>query len=495
VIEVAEPEQELTSVVMRGPHAEVFEGVEDGLIEGPLGTGKSVAGMWWIRWAAETYPGSRWFLSRKKRVDMTQSTLVTWEAVLGPGHDAIHGTASKATRRNYLFPNGSEVVVVGMNNPAAMLSAEYDGGFCDEFVEFTREDYELISGRLRNGINSGVPFARLLAATNPRNEWHWVNLAASDGLFRRFLSRHCHNPAWYCTDTGWTEAGIQYLERIRKGLSGARFEQYFRGVWASSTGMVYPMFDPAVHVLDAVVENSDGRLVLVRNSATGPQRVEIGWTLASLDWGFTNPGVCQVWGVDKDRNSYLLAEVYQTERTQDWWAARIVDLHKEFRLSRVVCDPAEPDRIQTFNDRLGTPGGREEARLAVKGNNSVLAGINHLQALLAPTHPTGSKVHLLRDSLRWGRDENTNGRGQPCCLAEELVQLYWDENAEGKPLRERVDPTQPNHAADAARYAHMWIWKKDLTPRPETKPIKPGSLADVLGHRQKLEAIARNRRA
>jgi hypothetical protein len=488
-------------VEIRGPHAALFDGECDGLVEGPLGTGKSFAALYWVHWAALKYPGSRWLLARKKRVDMTQSTLVTWEGILGPGHPAIHGTAGRGNRHSYQYPNGSEVVVGGMNNPGAVLSAEYDGAFCDEFVEFTREDYELITGRLRNGINSGVPFARFLAATNPRNQWHWVNIAAEEGLFARYLSRHCHNPAWYDAEKKeWTEHGIAYLNRIAKGLSGERFEQYFRGIWASATGMVYPMFDPAIHVIDAEAEYVGAQLFVRRLLAGGTtQSIEIAWTIACVDWGFTNPGSMIVFGFDRDQTAYLLAEIYQAEQTQDWWADRVVEFREEFDLSRIVCDSAEPDRIKTFNDYLGTPGGRPEARLAVAASKSVLTDIAHFQSLLAPTHssdmnPTGSRVYILRNTLRFGRDKGAASSGKPCCLREELSQLYWQQNEEGKPIKERVDPTLPDHAENAARYGLRWAWRKDLTLPPEMRPIVPGSFADVLDHRKRLEEAQQRRR-
>jgi len=426
---------------------------------------------------------------------MTESVLVTWESqVLGVGHPAIIGTASRSTRHHYVFPNGSEIILGGMDNPDRILSTEYDLVCVFEAAEVSVEALEKLGTRLRN---NKVPWQQIVCDTNPRGTYHWLNVRADRGAMVRLLSRHWMNPAFYENEE-WTEFGRDYLTRVARGLTGARFLQLFKGLWASDTGLIYPMFEPATHVVKGHTQKDDnGRLWLFLKGRK--EAIEIAWTMASVDWGFTLPGCMQVWGVTKDQTTYLLAEIYQAEKSQDWWADRVVEFRKEFDLNRVVVDPAEPDRVKNFNDRLGTPGGRPEARLAVKANNSVLTGISHVQALMAPSLPgpdgqTGPKVFLLDGCLRYGRDPNADAMGKPCCLKDELLGLLWEKNEDGKSLRERPDQTLPDHAENCCRYAHLWIWRKDLTPPPIVRPIKTGSIADVLDHRETLEAMVRRRR-
>lgn len=485
-------------VVLRGPHADLFEETDHGLVEGPLGTGKTFVALWWMHWAMQHYDGIRGLLIRKKRVDLTQSTLVEFEEILGADHPAITGTASRAGRKSYIYPNGSELVVAGMNNPGQVLSAQYDIAFVDEMVELTREDFELLSGRMRNRIRSGMPFARILGATNPRNEWHWLNLAIEqEGLLKRYESRHWHNPVFYDPEAGWSDVGEEYLELISKTHSGARFEQYVMGKWASDTGLVYPQYDPAIHNIDAEFKKDGSRMFVVKKLPGGDTKtIEIQWTAAGVDWGFSNPGSMVVFGFDKEQTAYLLAEVYQSEKTQDWWADRAVEMRADFDVSRFVCDSAEPARIQMFNDYLGTPGGRPEARLAVAATKSVLTDIAHVQSLLAPTHgsdlnPTGSRIYLLKDTLRHGKDQQAVGKGKPTCLAEEWRQLYWFQVEDERPIVEKVDPTLADHAENAARYLLHWAWRKNLAKAPPIRKIQPGSWADVLNHRKKLERARR----
>ena len=310
------------------------------------------------------------------------------------------------------------------------------------------------------------------------------------------------NPTFYELESKeWTPFAQDYLGRVAKGLTGARFQQYFKGRWTTDIGLIYPMFDPAMHVIKGRVEKLDtGQIMLWiegRCDNDGNAKpIEIQWSIASVDWGFTVPGTMQVWGVDKEKNSYLLAEVYRKEMSSEWWADRAVEFRDEFGIRRIVCDPAEPDRIALFNDRLGTPGGREEARIAVKANNAVLSGISHVQALLAPLPDgtRGPKIYLLENALRHGREKDLDAMGKPCCLWEEALAAFWVQNEEGKPIREKPDPTCALHALDGMRYGQMWIWRKDLTMPPEMIELPEGSIGAVLNHRARLEAIAAKER-
>lgn len=62
--------------------------------------------------------------------------------------------------------------------------------------------------------------------------------------------------------------------------------------------------------------------------------------LASVDWGFTSPGVMQVCGVDGDDRAYLLREIYQTGKTvDDYWVPLARQLKQEYGITHFICDP------------------------------------------------------------------------------------------------------------------------------------------------------------
>ncbi len=106
------------------------------LIAGPAGTGKSVASLVKLHRRASA-ARIRGLICRKTRVSLTESGLVTWEQkVLGLQHPVVRDGPSRAHRLAYHYPNGSEIVVGGLDQPSRIMSTEYDVIYC--FVGETR---------------------------------------------------------------------------------------------------------------------------------------------------------------------------------------------------------------------------------------------------------------------------------------------------------------------------------------------------------------------
>ena len=427
------------------------------LIEGPAGTGKTRAVLEYINWLCEEYPGIRVLLYRKTRTSMSESVLVTWEEkVLWDGHPARTGDAQRNTRQHYKYPNGSHVVVGGMDNSDRIMSTEYDVAACFEATEVTQEDWEKVSSRLRNNV---MPWQQAIADCNPGSQYHRLNQRANQGLMTRLLSRHTDNPSV-------TE---QYLERL-KALKGARYDRLFKGLWVSEEGLVYDCFDPATHI----VKKQD-------------LACEMKWHFASVDWGYRAPGCCQVWGVDGNHNLYRVAEVYRVEKPYEWWADVIADLHAEFNLTAVVCAPAEPRSIDMLNDRLGAPGGRSVERLARKADNDIMAGLDMVRWALEPEGGKAPRMMFVSNSLRHGRDPKLTEAMAPCCSEEEFPGFVWYKQQDGKPVKEMPDPACPDHALDCVRYAAMFAWNRDLAVHHSEPQFPLGSLGDILDHELVME--------
>ena len=62
------------------------------------------------------------------------------------------------------------------------------------------------------------------------------------------------------------------------------------GKWVSAEGLIYPGFDPAVHIVDRFAIPKD-------------------WTTwVSVDFGFNHPFVAQIWAEDGDGRLYLVLQ-------------------------------------------------------------------------------------------------------------------------------------------------------------------------------------------
>jgi len=128
------------------------------LVEGPADTGKSSGILRVFEHYAWNCPGIRVLLLRQTMQSLRESTLATleekvWAPMMdGKRHPAQHGTALRANRRDYVFPNGTRYVIGGLEDPGWTYSMEYDliGGF--EAWEFSRDSIERLYRANRNHV-------------------------------------------------------------------------------------------------------------------------------------------------------------------------------------------------------------------------------------------------------------------------------------------------------------------------------------------------------
>ena len=139
-----------------------------------------------------------------------------------------------------------------------------------------------------------------------------------------------------------------------------------------------------------------------------------------------------------------------------------------------------------LNDRIGDPGGRGSERLARKADNDILAGLDIVRWALNPAEGEPPKMKFVENSLVCGRDETLAEKHAPCCTEEEFPGFVWLKQSDGRTLKEKPDPSCPDHGLDAMRYAAMFAWKKDLSYQEVEALYAPGSKGDLLGHEEVL---------
>jgi hypothetical protein len=94
------------------------------VLSGPAGTGKTRGCLQWLHRLALDHPRSRGLITRRTRHALTQTALVTFDDEVRPAQD---GVAWHATKQQYRYPNGSVVVVGGMDDDGQkVFSGQYD---------------------------------------------------------------------------------------------------------------------------------------------------------------------------------------------------------------------------------------------------------------------------------------------------------------------------------------------------------------------------------
>ena len=460
------------------------------LIEGPAGTGKTRALCEWTNDLCTKYPGIRVLWARFTLTSMRQSVQVTFEEkVLPPKAKLLRKGGSRKTRTSYDYPNGSEIVLGGLqpSEITRTFSTEYDVIIVFEAVEISLDTWELMARANRNWV---LPWQQRIADTNPGSEFHWLNQHFPEGRRGiegvselgdrlRLFSRHEDNPA----------VSDDYLESLR-ALTGHRRARMYEGRWVSEEGQVWPQYDPGRHLIDYIVdpEVRDG---FIRDKHG---QLDFTWFGVGIDWGFRNPGSMVVGGFDSDGRCVIVEEIYQPEKEKDWWADRFVELVNRWGVRRAWADSAEPGTIQAFNTRLreeglnnfDPKGDIEKATgvLVFEAKKAVQAGLDLVRDALTVDNKGLARLYFARERLHTGACQELKKRGKPTCVTEEIPSYVYPKSEEGKEIKEAPDASCDDHGCDALRYLSMGAWTKDLTVS-EPQQWAPGTFGDAFAHLHK----------
>jgi PBSX family phage terminase large subunit len=418
--------------IPRGVASDVF-GIRDPevVLDGPAGTGKSLALLMKLHLAMLKYPSARGLILRKTRRSLTESAMVTYWDKIRPDLD---GVVWKSSAQQYQYPNGAIIAVGGLDKPSKIMSSEWDMIYVQEATEIDENDWESCTVRLRNGK---MPYQQLLADCNPDAPGHWLKQRANAGKTLMLESRHEDNPILFSDDAIITKEGERYLGTL-DALSGVRYSRLRLGLWAAAEGTVYEdSWDRARNVVQPFVIPQEWPRYL--------------W----IDFGFTNPFTCYWAAQDPDGRLVVYREIYKTKTLVEDHAKEIKRLsrwgaeHGEPLPRAIICDHDAEDRA-TLERHLGLR--------TLPAQKNVSAGI---QAMASRLRKAGDdKPRLMYFSnLLVDRDRELADKKLPCSVLEEFESYIWDTRNGAKigdvPLK------QFDHGMDACRYGVAYF---DLIP-------------------------------
>lgn len=387
------------------------------LMEGPAGTGKSRAALEKINICAHNYPGCRILICRKTRKSITQSVQVTFESKVLTSVPPIR--LHKGDQQ-YKYPNGSVIIITGLNDPEKIKSSEYDLIYLNEGTEASLDEYEILTSRNRNGV---IPYQQIIVDANPDAPKHWLNLRADRGSMVRLLSKHEDNPS----------ITPEYLSKLDQ-LTGVRYKRLRLGLWVAAEGMVYEHWDHSEHVVE-------------------PFYIPKNWKRwCSVDFGHTNPFVCQWWAQNpQDGSLYMYREIYHSKRLVQDHAHDMYVLSLNEKLEAIISDHDAEDRA--------TLSAHWHAPHQCPGD-----GLSHISTTAADKDvPTGLEMcsarirnkglFIVRDSLVQ-LDHELKDAGLPTDTLSEIEGYVWDTTISEKlGIIHKEHPQKRNdHGMDAMRY-------------------------------------------
>lgn len=256
------------------------------LVRGPRGVGKTIDFCYRFHRFALQYPGMTQIWCRSTRTRLTDSVLKTFEnEVLGPRHP-LYNSKSREQRSHYRYPNGSEIILMGLDDPERAKSVSADIVWINEPTDLTEAQWEEIGGATRKQMRNACPIRLKIGDFNPTFPEHWTTTRCpefpqhlypkvmDDGtrmgewltpeMYRettRFnLAKNTTHKAklivysapdnpgyWSLEPWGWKPSGLDYAVNFLGKMSGTRKARYLAGKPMADEGGVFPEYDPTIH--------------------------------------------------------------------------------------------------------------------------------------------------------------------------------------------------------------------------------------------------------
>ena len=261
----------------------------------------------------------------------------------------------RETDFNIKFPNGSEIIFIGLDEETKLLSLNGIGViFIEEVFEVPKAIVEQLNLRLRGS----TPNQQIIMAFNPISRNHWLYDFCEVSPPSSFIFIH----STYKDNPFLNAAYVAQLEELYS-RNPAKARIYCEGKWG-------------VDVEGLVITNwREQEFDAMELAAAGLEH------RAGLDIGWTDPTAIIDTLYDKDNKTiYVFNEFYKSgcQLSEIAEAAKAMNLTK----TKIYVDSAEPRSIQYF---------KQEGLAAypcAKGKDSVKAGLMFLQDNLIIVHPT-----------------------------------------------------------------------------------------------------------
>ncbi len=198
--------------------------------------------------------------------------------------------------------NGSEIYYASTQYPDRLRGPSLTWYWGDEAAMYTPDVRPIMIGRLRQHGLLGY-------------DWYSTTPRGRNWLFRVWLVDHPNHPDYFIVkassrDNRFIDAAI--VDAWAQEYVGDFAAQELDAEFVAFEGLIYSEFDRARHVRRAVGQY--------------PRYV------AGVDWGFANPGVIVLLGVDGDGRAAVVQELYERSRRIEEWVSMAVQLRGIYRI-------------------------------------------------------------------------------------------------------------------------------------------------------------------
>lgn len=420
-------------------------------IAGPAGTGKSVGALLKLHVTSALVANTTSLIVRQTHASLTASTLKTFETSIiaedmAAGKVKWFGGSGRKPPA-YMYPNGSMILVGGMDQPGKFLSMDLDRVLVDEANQVSITAFETLMTRMRGSAGT---YNQIVLSTNPDHPAHWIKERADAGNLPLLTSVHRDNPYLYNRDGSLTESGDSYMS-VLQSLTGIRRARYYEGRWLAAEGQVFSGWNEQINLIDQFPVPDDWR------------------TFWAVDFGYSNSFVFQRWAVDGDGRMYLTHEIARRQRLVEDHARDILELMKVNGWKRpeaIICDHDSEDRA-TLERHLDMP--------TIPARKGVSRGVQLVQARMRPAGDGKSRLMVMRNATL-ATDPLAATDKRPRGYAAEVGSYVWavERGADGIP--KEVPKKENDHSMDAGRYACCYLdWHEEskIGNPAAAQPVQP----------------------
>lgn len=278
------------------------------------------------------------------------------------------------------FANGSEVLFKGMDDEEKIKSiAGITDIFVEEATEITQDKYEQLQVRLRN---KKAGFNQIILCYNPIGKDNWVFSYFHElGYPKEKDCIVCHTN--YTHNRFLPQENIDMLLNMKE-TNPFKYKVYALGEFASLGMGIYSNFRE--EAFDEYELRKQGIKCYF-----------------GMDWGYTNDPstLVKVYADEVNRKLYIADEMYQkgmlNHQIVEWIRLR------GYQGEVITADSSEPKSIEEVKR-----SGVRRIKGARKGKDSILNGIQFLQAFEIIVHPRCVNTVIELQNYTWKKDKATN---------------------------------------------------------------------------------------
>ena len=315
----------------------------------------------------------RFVVCRRYGTTLRQSVFALFKEVLAKWQLTQY-VKIRETDMSITFPNGSQVILLGLDEETKLLSlANVSGVWVEEAFEVPKNLIEQLNLRMRG------------QAANQQIWLSWNPISKHNWLYNFTVEKPPENSIYihstFRDNVFLNKEYIQALEELYiRNPQKARV--FCDGEWGiDADGLVFQNFK----VEDFNHANIQGQLMV------------------GLDFGFVNDISALVASlmVEEEKRIYIFKEYGATNKTNADLVNIITSLG--FNKSTIIADSAEPKSIAEIK-----AGGIQKIKACTKGQDSIIHGIQKLQNYEIIIHPSCTGIITEFENYTWQKDKNND---------------------------------------------------------------------------------------